>query len=79
MDKYLIHFVRLQRVAEEVNTMFGYGDTDRESHHLSPDRVQISVRTFMANIQEIRKDFSHEVYSIRKYYSLVILQWLTGM
>ncbi|KAI4150897.1 MAG: hypothetical protein LQ340_003822 [Diploschistes diacapsis] len=60
MDEYLIHYIRIQRLAEEVGIMFGYSDYIDEAR-LSPERIQLSVRAFMANLQEIEISFPPEV------------------
>ena len=65
MDQYLIHYVRLQRMAEEVGEMFGYGDPGAETN-FGPERIQLSVRAFMSKLQDIRRDFQPEVFSMRE-------------
>ena len=57
MDEHLIHYVRIQRLVEEVGTMFGYSDFVDEAR-LSPERIQLSVRAFVASLQEIGNSFS---------------------
>ena len=64
-DEHLIHYIHIQRIAEEVGIMFGYSDFVDQAR-LSPERIQLSVRAFMANLQEIEKGFSPEVRAMRK-------------
>ena len=65
LDEYLIYYIRIQKIAEEAGIMFGYSDWTDEAR-LSPERIQLSVRAFVANLQEIEKSFPPEVASMRK-------------
>ena len=51
-DSSLIYVIRIQRLAEEVGSAFGYGEPEG-SIILGAERIQLSVRAFRTQLQQI--------------------------
>ena len=59
-DSELVYYVRLQKLAEEVGTMFGYGEpSDQPS--LGPERIQLTVRAFNAQLKDLWNSYPPNV------------------
>lgn len=69
MDQYLIYYIRLTKVLEEISSTFGYCAAEPDLE-LSHQRTQGTVRAFVANVQEIGKSFPPEVYSMPSIMSI---------
>ena len=68
-DAQIIHYIRLQRIADEAGAMFGYGDYGEEVS-LSPERIQLSVRAFMAKLKDLKYHYNMETLETRTSYSI---------
>lgn len=54
-DADLIHFVDLQRLAEEIARTFEYDSTNSESRYLGMDNVELSVKAFESRLHDLRR------------------------
>ena len=63
-DTQIIHYIRLQRITDEAGAMFGYGDYGEEVS-LSPERIQLSVRGFIAKLHELKYEYNMETLETR--------------
>ena len=54
-DTDLIHFIDLQRLAEEIARTFDYDSTNNESRNLGMDNVELSVKAFESRLHDLRR------------------------
>lgn len=53
-DGDLIHFIGLQRLAEEIATTFGYDSITNEGRYLRIENVELSVKAFKSRLHDLR-------------------------
>ena len=68
-DAYLIHYIRLTRIAEEISTTFGYCAAEVDLHS-SHHRIQGTVQSFVTKAQDLEEEIPLE---IRKIPSIMFL------
>jgi hypothetical protein len=69
-DKRIVALLRLQRIADEANTAFGFDDAST-SFSLSELRMQIILRIFDRRMQDWRRSVPDDVMTCRLRYKLV--------
>jgi hypothetical protein len=80
-DRRTIAWLKLQRIADEANTAFGFDDAST-SFSLSELRMQIILRIFDRRMQDWKKYIPDEVKSVFltiEYYQNIISMWEFGM
>lgn len=80
-DRRTIAWLKLQRIADEANTAFGFDDAST-SFSLSELRMQIILRIFDRRMQDWRKSVSDEVMTLFmtiEYYQNMLSMWEFGM
>ena len=65
-DTLIIHYIQLQKITDEVGTMFGYGDYGDEVS-LSPERIHLSVRAFMAKLHDLKYHYNIQTLETGAY------------
>ncbi|KAF6227633.1 hypothetical protein HO173_012073 [Letharia columbiana] len=53
-DADVIHFIGLQRLAEEIASTFGYDATNKKGRYLRLDNVELSVKAFKSRLHDFR-------------------------
>ncbi|KAF2029253.1 hypothetical protein EK21DRAFT_68187 [Setomelanomma holmii] len=80
-DRRTIAWLKLQRIADEANTAFGFDDAST-SFSLSELRMQIILRIFDRRMQDWRKSVSDDVMTLFmtiEYYQNMLSMWEFGM
>jgi hypothetical protein len=80
-DKRIVAWLKLQRIADEANTAFGFDDAST-SFSLSELRMQIILRIFDRRMQDWRKAIPDEVMTLNlqlEYYADMLSMWEFGM
>ncbi|KAI4934531.1 hypothetical protein J4E85_002388 [Alternaria conjuncta] len=80
-DKRIVAWLKLQRIADEANTAFGFDDAST-SFSLSELRMQIILRIFDRRMQDWRKGIPDDVMTLNlqiEYYSDMLSMWEFGM
>lgn len=80
-DKRVVAWVKLQRVADEANTAFGFDDAST-SFSLSELRLQVILRIFERRMEDWKKSIPQEVMSLSlmiEYHQNMISMWEFGM
>ena len=80
-DRRTIAWLKLQRIADEANTAFGFDDAST-SFSLSELRMQIILRIFDRRMQDWKKSVSDEVMTLFltiEYYQNMLSMWEFGM
>ncbi|KAH7385892.1 hypothetical protein BKA66DRAFT_415322 [Pyrenochaeta sp. MPI-SDFR-AT-0127] len=80
-DKRIIAWLKLQRIADEANTAFGFDDAST-SFSLSELRMQIILRIFDRRMQDWKKSVPDEVmtlYATIEYHQNMLSMWEFGM
>lgn len=80
-DRRTIAWLKLQRIADEANTAFGFDDAST-SFSLSELRMQIILRIFDRRMQDWRKSVSDEVMTLFltiEYHQNMLSMWEFGM
>ena len=71
-DEHLVHYIKLLALIEQVSSVFGYGHMG-EQINLTPERIQLSVKTFLAQLEQIHRGFPSNVNDIRNSFSCLTL------
>jgi hypothetical protein len=80
-DKRIVAWLKLQRIADEANTAFGFDDAST-SFSLSELRMQIILRIFDRRMQDWRKSIPDDVMTLNlqlEYYADMLSMWEFGM
>ncbi|USP78418.1 hypothetical protein yc1106_05692 [Curvularia clavata] len=80
-DKRIVASLKLQRIADEANTAFGFDDAST-SFSLSELRMQIILRIFDRRMRDWRKSVPDDVMTLNReleYYSNMLAMWEFGM
>ncbi|KAL6708640.1 hypothetical protein ACN47E_002621 [Coniothyrium glycines] len=80
-DKRITAWLKMQRIADEANTAFGFDDAST-SFSLSELRMQIILRIFDRRMQDWRKSVPDDVMTIYmniEYYQNMLSMWEFGM
>lgn len=80
-DRKTIALLKLQRIADEANTAFGFDDAST-SFSLSELRMQIILRIFDRRMQDWKKSIPEEVMTVYltiEYYQNMLSMWEFGM
>ncbi|CAI9625202.1 unnamed protein product [Alternaria burnsii] len=80
-DKRIVAWLKLQRIADEANTAFGFDDAST-SFSLSELRMQIILRIFDRRMQDWRKAIPDDVMTLNlqlEYYADMLSMWEFGM
>jgi hypothetical protein len=68
-DHSLQYLIRLQRLAEDVNTAFDY-DNHQQLPPLDAVRIEMLIKTFNKQLREFEETFPDDVLENSKYISL---------
>ncbi|KAA8621705.1 Zn2-C6 fungal-type DNA-binding domain [Pyrenophora tritici-repentis] len=80
-DKRILAWLKLQRIADEANTAFGFDDAST-SFTLSELRMQIILRIFDRRMQDWRKSVPDDVMTLNlelEYHADMLSMWEFGM
>ncbi|CAE7033266.1 hypothetical protein PTNB73_04886 [Pyrenophora teres f. teres] len=80
-DKRILAWLKLQRIADEANTAFGFDDAST-SFSLSELRMQIILRIFDRRMQDWRKSVPDDVMTLNlelEYHADMLSMWEFGM
>ncbi|EUC32096.1 hypothetical protein COCCADRAFT_99591 [Bipolaris zeicola 26-R-13] len=80
-DKRIVAWLKLQRIADEANTAFGFDDAST-SFSLSELRMQIILRIFDRRMQDWRKSVPDDVVTLSlelEYHADMLAMWEFGM
>ncbi|KAF1836279.1 hypothetical protein BDW02DRAFT_587509 [Decorospora gaudefroyi] len=80
-DKRIVVWLKLQRIADEANTAFGFDDAST-SFSLSELRMQIILRIFDRRMQDWRKSVPDDVMTLflqLEYHADMLAMWEFGM
>ena len=69
-DKILIHFVRLQKVAEDISNVFGYETAKRRLPSMGVGGVELSVKAFEARLDGMKSSLTSDAADSCKSTSL---------
>ena len=67
-DEQLIHYSRMLSLTEQVGNVFGYGIAG-EAVKLSAERVQLTVKSFLAQLEGLRRNFPSNFTEYRSWSS----------
>ncbi len=56
-DGDLVHFISLQRLAEEISSTFGYNLSHNEGAHINVENIELLVNAFISRLHDVRSSF----------------------
>lgn len=65
-DGDLVHFIGLQRLAEEISCTFDYDSASNDGRHLGLDTIELLVKAFASRLQDLRRSFPSNSTCLRK-------------
>lgn len=69
-DADLIHFIGLQRLAEEIASTFAYDSPHIERTRLGLETIELSIKAFSSRIQELRRSFPSDSLCLREFFAV---------
>ena len=65
-DKHLVHFIYLQRVAEDISSVFGYNSVSRQPQGISTQAIDLSVKAFKSQLHAVWQSLPADTACHRK-------------